>query len=95
MSDSDVREITRRLDVIANLLTTLVAGQEATPSVSSRIEVLSQAGLGPADIGRVIGKSRAYVGAVLSQKKKAASGRARGGSGNAGREAAGGDVPEA
>ena len=51
----DVQALTTRLDVIANLLTMLVAEREQPPSIASRIMVLHQAGMGPADIGRFVG----------------------------------------
>jgi len=73
MNEGEAKGIERRLDLIANLLTTLVArkGGEAPPSVTDRILVLQDAGLKPAEIAAVIGKSTNYVSGILSQKRKA------------------------
>jgi len=65
----DSAEVIRRLDVIANLLTILVAERGETPSVTSRIMVLHEAGLEAGEIGGIIGKASNYVSGVLSQKK--------------------------
>jgi len=77
MNTSDVADLTKRLDLIANLLTMLVAQSDNPPPITKRIMLLHEAGMGPADIGRIVGKSTGYVGAVTSQKKKAAKSKGR------------------
>ncbi len=78
MTEQDLAVLARRLDVIASLLTMLVAQQEAAPSMASRIMILHEAGLGPADIGRVVGRSTEYVTGVTSRKRKSVN-KERGG----------------
>jgi len=70
----EAKGIERRLDLIASLLTTIVAqgGGKASPSVTDRILVLQDTGLKPAEIAAVIGKTTNYVSGILSQKRKAA-----------------------
>ncbi len=78
MKDSDVTELSKRLDLIANLLTMLAADRESPASITSRVLVLKESGLGPAEIGRVLGKSTNYVGSILSQKKSKAMKKEKG-----------------
>ena len=65
--DTQLDEVTRRLDVIAGLLAMLVAGSEVDTALARRIAVLHGAGLGPTEIGRIVGKASNYVSAVLGR----------------------------
>jgi hypothetical protein len=57
--------IERRLDVLIYLQL-----DQTFPSMTQKVEKLSQAGLSAAEIGRIIGKPNNYVTATLSQGKK-------------------------
>ena len=60
--DSD---LTRRLDVLIFLQL-----DQRYPSMTEKVEKLSQAGLSSGEIGRIVGKPSNYVTATLSQGKK-------------------------
>ncbi len=77
MTSHEVHELAERLDVIANLLTTLAVAQEERPSIASRIVVLHHAGLRPVEIARIIRKSTEHVTGVISRTKKAAKKKKR------------------
>ena len=74
MNEDCLSGLEKRLDVIANLLTALLVQKSdgSSGSTTDRILILSDAGLAPSEIARVIGKRTNYVSGILSQKKKAA-----------------------
>ena len=62
-------EIIKRLDsIIALLLENLTAS--GLVGKGRAIEVLNAGGLGPTEIGNILGVSRSHVGAVLNRQKK-------------------------
>jgi len=58
-------DFARRLDVLIFLQL-----DERYPSMTQKVEKLSQAGLSAAEIGRIVGKPSNYITATLSQGKK-------------------------
>lgn len=58
-------DLARRLDVLIFLQL-----DQSHPSMTDKIEKLSQAGLNPTEIGRIVGRASNYVTATLSQGKK-------------------------
>jgi hypothetical protein len=74
-------QLGRKLDILIHLQLLAVAGREQ-PSVVAKIAVLSEMGLAPAEIGRIVAKPANYVSAVLGKKGgsarvKAAKGKTR------------------
>lgn len=72
MEDMSVTKIEQKLDILIHLQLLAVAGRES-PSVVERISILSEMGLAPAEIGRIIAKPANYVSAVLGRKGASAS----------------------
>jgi len=63
-------EILLRLNVIISLLLDAqVPSSDIT--ISSKIQRLSELGLAPAQVGKIVGRETKYVSAVLSQRSKA------------------------
>ncbi len=58
-------DLARRLDVLIFLQL-----DQRYPSMTEKVEKLSQAGLSSSEIGRIVGKASNYVTATLSQGKK-------------------------
>lgn len=70
----DLSEVTRRLDIIINLLLDIKA--EDT-SKRTKIQELAGMGLSPAEIGDIVGWSASSVSSELSKIKKAKKGGKR------------------
>lgn len=69
MPDNENEEIIKRLDsIIALLLENLTAS--GLIGKGRAIEVLHAGGLGPTDIGNILGVPRSHVGSVLTKQKK-------------------------
>jgi hypothetical protein len=66
---NELEPIQRRLDLIAHLLCMLI-DQKHVPSITDQIGLLSDCGLAPADIGRIVGREANYVSASLKNRKK-------------------------
>jgi hypothetical protein len=69
IEEKDVESIRKRLDLIASLLCLLVDVKKL-PTITDQIQVLSERGLAPAEIGRIVGREANYVSASLKNKKK-------------------------
>jgi len=69
MQKDDVGEITRRLDVIIGQIVKCLPGPENRRSLREQIQLLAGAGLGPADIGRVVGRPAKSISSELSKMK--------------------------
>lgn len=65
--------IEKRLDLIILLLSLLV-DHKNLPTISDQIGLLSDRGLAPAEIGRIIGREANYVSASLKGRKKVKNG---------------------
>jgi len=65
LADEQAADLARRLDVLIFLQL-----DQSYPSMTQKVEKLSQAGLDSAEIGRIVGKPSNYVTATLSQGKK-------------------------
>jgi hypothetical protein len=70
MSDKNDREITKRLDVIINLLLRMCIDRDVRSSLMDQIRVLDEMGLSSSDIGNIIGKESRYVASYVAQLKK-------------------------
>jgi hypothetical protein len=69
IGEKDIESIKKRLDLIASLLCLLV-DVKTLPTIADQIQVLSERGLAPAEIGRIVGREANYVSASLKNKKK-------------------------
>ncbi|MGA1983568.1 MAG: hypothetical protein ABSG84_14015 [Acidobacteriaceae bacterium] len=69
IEEKDIESIKKRLDLIASLLCLLV-DLKTLPTIADQIQVLSERGLAPAEIGRIVGREANYVSASLKNKKK-------------------------
>lgn len=69
IEEKDIESIRKRLDLIASLLCLLV-DVKTLPTITDQIQVLSERGLAPAEIGRIVGREANYVSASLKNKKK-------------------------
>ena len=65
LANNDNVSLERRLDVLIFLQL-----DQKYPSMTEKIEKLSQAGLNSGEIGQIVGKPTNYVTATLSQGKK-------------------------
>jgi hypothetical protein len=65
LAGEQVVDLARRLDVLIFLQL-----DQRYPSMTEKVEKLSQAGLSSAEIGRIVGKPSNFVTATLSQGKK-------------------------
>jgi hypothetical protein len=63
-------EITKRLDAIIALLATTLPKPEQPRSLTEQIQLLAAAGIGPTDIGRMLGKKPKDVTSVLARLKR-------------------------
>ncbi len=70
MEQSDLTELTKRLDAIVLLLARTVPTNNDRP-MREQIRLLSEAGLGPTHIGNIVGKSAKDIGSELAKIKKA------------------------
>jgi hypothetical protein len=69
IENKEIESIRRRLDLIASLLCLLV-DVKSLPTIADQIQVLSDRGLAPAEIGRIVGREANYISASLKNKKK-------------------------
>ncbi|HEV2619483.1 MAG TPA: hypothetical protein VGU23_06035 [Acidobacteriaceae bacterium] len=69
INEKDMQSILKRLDLIASLLCLLV-DMKNVPTITDQIKVLSERGLAPAEVGRVVGREANYISASLKSKKK-------------------------
>jgi hypothetical protein len=70
ISDAELLEtIIQRLNILIALQLDATSGSGES-STARRIERLAQLGLGPAQIGAIIGKKANYVSAVLGLKRR-------------------------
>jgi len=74
MANEDTHRIEQKLDILIHLQLLAVAGRES-PAVAERIAVLSDMGLAPAEIGRIIGKPANYVSAALGKRGRGSNGK--------------------
>ncbi len=65
LAGEPIIDLARRLDVLIFLQL-----DRGYPSMTEKVEKLSQAGLSSAEIGRIVGKPSNYITATLSQGKK-------------------------
>jgi hypothetical protein len=69
IEEKDIESVRKRLDLIASLLCLLVDVKKL-PTITDQIQVLSERGLAPAEIGRIVGREANYVSASLKNKRK-------------------------
>jgi len=65
LAEEQTVDLARRLDVLIFLQL-----DQNCPSMTEKVQKLSQAGLSSAEIGRVVGKPSNYVTAIRSRGKK-------------------------
>jgi len=72
MSDQEqlLQAIVQRLNILIAVALDSAAGDDK--SMATRIQRLSELGLGPAEIGAIVGKKANYVSAVLGSRSKGA-----------------------
>lgn len=70
----DLSQVTRRLDIIINLLLQMRPKEARKVSMRAKIQELSDMGLSPAEIGEIVGWAPKSVSAELSKMKKAQKG---------------------
>lgn len=70
MSEKADREITKRLNVIINLLLRISTDKDVRSTLMDQIKLLGEMGLSSSDIGDIIGKEARYVASYLAQLKK-------------------------
>jgi len=70
MSEKADREITKRLNVIINLLLRISTDKDIRSTLMDQIKLLGEMGLSSSDIGDIIGKESRYVASYLAQLKK-------------------------
>lgn len=76
MSEAD-KEIIRRLDAVLGVLLELSPADGKKWSVSKRIEFLGDRGYRSNEIGKIVGRSTAFVGVILNRYKRRTEGRHR------------------
>jgi hypothetical protein len=67
--DSELGEVVKRLDVLIGVTLDSI-GKEKALTTREKILTLKVAGLGPSEIGRILGVQTSYVTATLAQTKK-------------------------
>ena len=67
MEDEGLEEITKRLDAIIALLVSTLSPPESPRPLREQIGPLNSAGLGPAHIGRILGKPAKDVASELAR----------------------------
>lgn len=68
ISDKDVGEIIKRLDILISL-TLETAAKGTGLKIGDKISKLTDLGIAAADVGKILGKQSNYVTATLSQRK--------------------------
>lgn len=71
---SVLQQIEKKMDILIHLQL-LSIGRSEVASMSERIKLLSEMGLSPAEIGRIVAKQANYVSAVLGPKKGTSDGK--------------------
>jgi hypothetical protein len=69
MRDGSLESIERRLDLVIQLLCLLVDPKKL-PTISDQVGLLSERGLTPTEIGRIVGREANYVSAALKNRMK-------------------------
>ncbi len=75
MHSDKAADIARRLDAIIGLLVNVLPSPEDPRSLSEKIQLLDGAGLGPADVGRIVGRRTKDVTAELARLKRKGKGK--------------------
>jgi hypothetical protein len=70
MNDTGNAELTKRLDAIIYLLTAILPKPPRSQSLRDKIDTLSAAGLGPTDIGHILGRPPNIVTSELAKIKR-------------------------
>jgi hypothetical protein len=70
MEEFQLREITKRLDVLISLVLQTVAHEGRSLSVRDQIRMLSELGLRPVEIAGTLGKTATFVNKELSVLRK-------------------------
>jgi len=71
----DIGEVSKRLDLVIALLLRGLPGKADAVPLREQIQILSDLGLRPKDIARILGRSQTYVGKELSNLRKAKAAR--------------------
>lgn len=71
----DLNQVTRRLDIIINLLLEMMPEEGRKVTMRAKIQRLSDIGLSPTEIGDIVGWSPKSVSGELSKMKKTKKGR--------------------
>jgi hypothetical protein len=75
--NTEIREVTRRLDAVLSVLLETVQAEGKKLSLAKRVEILHTAGLRPSEIARILGKTATYVNVELTRIKSKARPRQR------------------
>lgn len=70
-TEQQFERIEERLDLIAYLLL-LVLDKDKTSQITDQIAILTDRGMSPTDIGRIVGRKANYVSVVAKRSKKGA-----------------------
>jgi hypothetical protein len=70
MEESQLQEVTKRLDVLISLLLQTISHGGHNLSVRDQISMLSELGLRPVEIARTLGKTATFVNKELSMLRK-------------------------
>lgn len=71
-NDERLERIEQRLDLIAGLLL-LALDKNKLSQMTDQIAVLTDRGMSPTEIGRIVGRKANYVSAIAKRAKKGAS----------------------
>ena len=66
---SSLDAILRRLNILIALQLDMRPEEAAATSIASRIHRLAELGIGPAEIGSILGKKANYVSAVMGNRR--------------------------
>jgi hypothetical protein len=67
--ENPLEPIERRLDLMIQLLC-LIVDPKKLPTISDQVGLLSERGLTPTEIGKIVGREANYVSATLKNRKK-------------------------
>ncbi len=70
MNNEEKADVLKRLDAIVLLLMNLIPRNAEAPSVRDQIRLLASVGIGPAEIGRMLGKSTSAITSELAKMNK-------------------------
>jgi len=69
-SENSYKDVIRRLDAVLAVLLETGSAEGKRISMAKQVEVLDRAGLKPAEIGRILRKTRAYVNVELHRLRR-------------------------